>query len=94
MQHETVERACCVHGYHIYKEVWAAAVGEVLVCEREPKNAADRYAVSSKEEQLDYRTHTQKSVTRLLSFPTEGRDHSVYSDWKMKVLQRFTSGRP
>ena len=32
--------ACCVRGYHIYKEdIWAAAIGEVLVCSREPINA-------------------------------------------------------
>ena len=26
------EMACCVGGYHVYKDVWAAAIGEVLVC--------------------------------------------------------------
>ena len=38
--------ACCVRGYHVYKDIWAAAIGEVLVCSREPTNAADRYAVA------------------------------------------------
>ena len=28
--------------YHAYKEVWEAAVGELLVCEREPENASDQ----------------------------------------------------
>ena len=28
------------------KEIWEAAVGEVLMCAREPHNALDRYAVS------------------------------------------------
>ena len=41
-------RACCVHGYHVYCEIWEAAVGEVLVCEREPRNTVDRYAVAVK----------------------------------------------
>ena len=27
----------------MYKEVWEAAVGKVLICEREPDNASDRY---------------------------------------------------
>ena len=40
----------CVRGYHVYKELWAATVGEALVCEREPKNASDRYAVAVKNE--------------------------------------------
>ena len=40
-----LERHCCVRGYHVYKDVWEAGVGEVLICEREPDNASDRYAV-------------------------------------------------
>ena len=30
--------ACCVRGYHVYKDMSAAAIGEVLVCSREPTN--------------------------------------------------------
>ena len=30
--------ACCVRGYHVYKDIWAAAIGEVLVCSRERTN--------------------------------------------------------
>ena len=29
--------AYCVRGYH--KDIWAAAIGEVLACSREPTNA-------------------------------------------------------
>ena len=36
------EMTCCVRGYHVYKDIWAAAIGEVLVCSREPANVADR----------------------------------------------------
>ena len=36
----------CTRGYHVYKEVWGAAVGESVVCEREPEDASDRYAVA------------------------------------------------
>ena len=32
------EMACCVRGYHVYKDIWAAAILEVLVCSREPTN--------------------------------------------------------
>ena len=32
------EMACCVRGYHVYKDIRAAAIGEVLVCSREPTN--------------------------------------------------------
>ena len=30
----------------MYKDIWAAAIGEELVCDREPTNMADRYAVA------------------------------------------------
>ena len=30
MEDDTVKRACCVHSYHVYKEIWEAAVGEIL----------------------------------------------------------------
>lgn len=43
---EETELACYVRGYHVYKTIWEAAVGEVLSCRREPTNSADRYAVA------------------------------------------------
>ena len=33
------EIACCVRGYHIYKDIWAAATREVLVHSMEPTNS-------------------------------------------------------
>ena len=44
--HSEIEMSCCVRGYHIYKHIWAAEIGEVLVCSREPTNVTDRYAVA------------------------------------------------
>ena len=44
------ERACCVHEYHVYQKIWEAAVGEVLVCEREPRNTQNRYVVAVKKD--------------------------------------------
>ena len=40
---DTLERECCIRGYHIYAHI--AAVGEVLDCCREPDNN-DRYAMT------------------------------------------------
>ena len=37
-----------VRGYHIYIDIWYAVVSEVLVCDREPNNFQDRYAVAVK----------------------------------------------
>ena len=36
----------CVCGYHVYKDRWAAAVGDFLTCSREPTYTSDRYAVA------------------------------------------------
>ena len=47
---EIFERKCCIRGYHVYKEVWEAAVEESLVCKREPENASNRYTVAVKKE--------------------------------------------
>ena len=35
------EIACCVRGYHVYKDIWAAAIREVLVCSTEPTNVGN-----------------------------------------------------
>ena len=40
----------CVREYHLYQDVWHAAIGEILTCEREPSNSQDRYAVAVKKE--------------------------------------------
>ena len=32
------EIVCCVRCYHVYKDIWAAAIREVLVCSTEPTN--------------------------------------------------------
>ena len=32
------EMACCVRSYHVYLDIWAAAIREVLMCSMEPTN--------------------------------------------------------
>ena len=41
-------RDCCIRGYHVYKEIWLAAIGKELECDREPQNSCDCYAVAVK----------------------------------------------
>ena len=33
----SIEREC-VRGYHVYKNIWDASIGEELACQREPSN--------------------------------------------------------
>ena len=35
-----------MRGYHVYKDIWEANVGEELECVRERRNEKDRYAVA------------------------------------------------
>lgn len=44
------QEALCIRGYHIYKDVWSAAVGETLACVLESKNSRDRNAVAVERE--------------------------------------------
>ena len=75
---EENEVACCVRGYHVYKTVWAAAVGEVLICRREPTNSADRYAVAVlKDRGNDYWTLTAEDVKSLFSVLEKRRLHTL-----------------
>ena len=59
-------RALCVRGYHVYREIWEAAVGEVLICEREPRNAKDGYAVAVKKDGTVI-GHLPRKVSRVCS---------------------------
>ena len=40
------ELKLCVRGYHVYKDICEAAVGEMLLYLREPWNSHNRYAVA------------------------------------------------
>ena len=40
----------CIRGYHVYKDIWDATVGEELECARESDNPEDRYAVAMKKD--------------------------------------------
>ena len=38
-----------VQGYHIYKDLWDASIGEELSCQRKAKNYTDPFAVAVNE---------------------------------------------
>ena len=40
--------ASCVHGFHVYQDIWTPATGERLSCQTEDSNAIDPYAVAVK----------------------------------------------
>ena len=63
---EETEKDCCIRGYHVYKDIWEAAVGESLTCERETNNPRDRYAVAVKKSETVI-GHLPRKVARLCS---------------------------
>ena len=63
---EEFKKACCFHGYHVYKEAWKVAVGKGLDCEREPNNPHDHYVVAVKREVVI--DHLPQKLLRLCSF--------------------------
>ena len=66
--------ACCIRGYHVYRDIWAAAVGEVLACEQEPRNRVDRHAVAVKKG-VTVIGHLPRKMSRVCSlFLRRGRD--------------------
>ena len=43
---DTLERECCIRGYHVCEHIWEAAIGEELDCLREHDNSNNWYAVA------------------------------------------------
>ena len=39
------EMVCCVRSYQVYKDMWAAAIGEVLLCSRELTNIREIFGI-------------------------------------------------
>ena len=62
---EVCERSSSVRGYHVYKTIWDAAIGEDLVCKREPSNEHDRYAVAIKKDEVII-GHLPRKISRSL----------------------------
>ena len=52
---EQKKMECVIRGYHVHKVIWAAVIGEELVCTREAMNAAD-----GNEQRNHYWTLTKK----------------------------------
>ena len=66
---------CCIHGYHVYNEIWTAVLGEVLITERDFHNMADCYAVAVKKHSGETVGHLPRKISRLCSvFIDQGGD--------------------
>ena len=63
----------------MYKEVWVAAVGEVLICEQEPDNAS----LPVKREGTTV-GHLPQKLTRVCSLIL--RQGNLYNNWTQEIF--------
>lgn len=56
----------CIRGYHVYRDVWTALIGEELIGSRQCKNSVDRYAVAVKKN-TEIVGHIPKSISKVCS---------------------------
>ena len=56
-----------VRGYHYYKDIWEAVIGEELECEREHGNIHDLYAVAVKQKSEATVGHLPKKISSVCS---------------------------
>ena len=66
----TVRTAVC--GYHVYKEVWAPAIGNEFICPQEQGNYHDRHTVSVHKEGEDVLGHLPCEILRVASLEHDG----------------------
>ena len=57
-----------VRGYHVYKEVWALAIGKEFVCHQDRGSDHDRHAVSVHEEEEDVLGHLPREISSVAFF--------------------------
>ena len=60
----------CMQGYHIYKDIWTAMIGDLL-CEREPFNDVDRYAIAVLKDDNTV-AHIPKKISKICSVLARG----------------------
>ena len=92
------EEESCLHGYHLYQNIWTTEVGKSLICEREPLNSIDKYALVVLEENVVV-SHLPRQLSRILSLfilrndttnciVTGGRIYSTNSTFQWQVQEK------
>ena len=62
-EYETFAVESMVRGYHVYQEIWIAAVGEELPCVRETDNHRDQFAVAvARSGVINSRSHPKEII--------------------------------
>ena len=83
----------CVHGFHVYQDIWTLTTGECFSCQMEDSNAFDLYAVAiRKSANVIAKTCSMEDFCCVLSFYTERR-HFDLDNYRFpsSVFCRFTT---
>ena len=84
------EAASSIRGYHIYRDIWTAAIGEELDCVRESGSMRDRYAGAVKRAGVtNCWTFTPKNLSCLLFVFKDPEDHPSASTTKFYRLRNY-----
>ena len=74
----STEMSCIIIGYHMYKTVWTAILGEELECRREVNNSVDRYAVGVYKLDGTLVNHLPRRLTTLVSLFLRRGGSAIY----------------
>ena len=85
MAKAVTQKALCVCGYHVYKDIWKVAVGETVVCVLEPDNFYEKNTVVVEKDGRIIGHLPWKVITLSCSFSEDTCrwNHSLHCDWKM-----------
>ena len=56
-----------VRGYHVYKDIWTAVVGEEFPCKRETGNTFDPFAVAVMRGDTNAISHVPRKISSICS---------------------------
>ena len=67
-----------VRGYHVYKDIWTAVVGEEFPCKRETGDTFDPFAVAvMRGDNYCHQSHSEKDLIHLLPLFAQGLGRSL-----------------
>ena len=78
-------KVLCIRGYHVYKDLWAASIGEMLLCIMDQDNSHDRFTVAVEKDGTVI-SHLPRKVSRVCSILEGRRKYSLYCDWMTEIL--------
>ena len=90
MAHESHMIEAMVRGYHVYKEIWCAAVGEELSCIREVENYRDPFTVAVVRSGIIV-SHVPRKISSVCSMFYDEVGNLLQSYWRQMLFWSSTT---